>query len=141
MQRGLLVLLLLAPLGCGDDRIEVVPVEGTITNAGGSWTRPGLVYFAPLEPAPGYPRQPGIADIEVDGTFRATTQPDRDGLVPGKYRASLEIWQVPPTMGGPPAKSDVAAKYRAAATSGLEVVVPADSSGAVEVQWDIPRAK
>ena len=125
--------------GCGGDDLTIVPVEGRVTCAGGEWGRPGLIYFAPLEPAPGFPRLPGMGDVDIKGNFRATTQPDRKGLVPGTYRVSLEIWEVPPTMGGPPAKSYVPKKYQTSATSGLEVVVPPDTYSKIEVHWDIPK--
>lgn len=133
----LTALILIA--GCGGEDLQVVPVEGRVTLAGGGWGRPGIIYFAPSEPAPGFPRLPGMGDVDTGGNFRATTQPDRMGLVPGTYRVSLEIWEVPPTMGGPPAKSYVPRQYQTAATSGLEIVVPAKSGGKVEVQWDIPN--
>ncbi len=125
--------------GCGGDDLQIVPVEGRVTLAGGGWGRPGIIYFAPSEPAPGFPRLPGMGDVDTEGNFRATTQPNRIGLVPGTYRVSLEIWEVPPTMGGPPAKSYLPKKYQTAATSGLEVVVPANSRDTVKVEWDIPN--
>lgn len=133
-----LCLLVSLLLGCGDT-LDIVPVEGQVTLAGGGWGRPGMIYFAPVEPAPGFPRMPGMGDVDTEGNFHATTQPDRTGLVPGKYRVSLEIWEVPPTMGGPPPKSFVPKQYQTASTSGLELVVPADAKGAVEVSWDIPK--
>ena len=125
--------------GCGKGDLDVVPVTGRVTLAHGGWGRPGMIYFAPLEPAAGYPRLPGMGDVDRDGNFRATTQPDRDGLVPGKYRVGLEMWEVPPTMGGPPAKSYLPAKYQSAATSGLEIVVPADSADPIVAEWDVPK--
>lgn len=133
------VAITVALLGCGDGGLEVVPVTGKVTLAGGGWGRPGIIFFAPVEPAAGFPRLPGMADVDKDGNFRATTQPNRDGLVPGTYRVGLEIWEVPPTMGGPPAKSYLPPKYQSAATSGLEIVVPSDGGKPVEVSWDIPR--
>ncbi|MGL4514664.1 MAG: hypothetical protein ACRCT8_16365 [Lacipirellulaceae bacterium] len=135
---GVLAVLTLAA-GCGGDRLEVVPVEGRVTQAGGGWGRPGLIYFAPVDPAPGFPRLPGMGEVDTEGRFRATTQPNRNGLVPGKYRVCFDMWEVPPTMGGPPPKSYLPKKYQAAATSGLEIDVPADASGPVEVSWDIPK--
>jgi hypothetical protein len=126
-------------IGCGGGAPDVVPVAGQVTLAGGGWGRPGMIFFAPVEPAPGFPRLPGMADVDQEGRFRAITQPNRDGLVPGTYRVGLEMWEVPPTMGGPTAKSYLPQKYQSAATSGLEVVVPADGDGMVEVSWDIPR--
>lgn len=135
---GCILMALCLIAGCGKDSLEIVPVVGRVTRAGNGWGRPGMIYFAPSEPAPGFPRLPGMGDVDTDGNFRATTQPNRDGLVPGTYRVSLEIWEIPPTMGGPSPKSYVPKKYQTAASSGLEVIVPADSSGKVEVHWDIP---
>ncbi len=132
-------LLLLILSGCGDS-LEIVPVEGRATLDGGDWGRAGMIYFAPLEPAPGFPRMPGMGDVNKDGSYFVTTQPDRVGLVPGKYRVSVEIWEVPPTMGGPPAKSYVPKKYRAAATSGIELEVPANATEAIEFNFDIPSS-
>lgn len=129
--------LLLLCCGCADE-VETVRVEGRVTQDGEGWGRAGLIYFAPLEPAPGYSRMPGIGDVLKDGSFFATTQPARIGLVPGKYRVSLEIWEVPPTMGGPPPKSYVPQKYRTAATSGLELEVPANSSDTIRFDVDVP---
>ena len=129
---------LLLFLGCGDT-LEIVPVTGRVTLNGSGWGRSGMIYFAPLEPAPGFPRMPGMGDVDTDGNFRVTTQPDREGLVPGTYRVSLEIWEVPPTMGGPPPKSYLPKQYQTASTSGLELVVPADATDAIEVTWDIPK--
>lgn len=83
---------------------------------------------------------PGMGDINEDGTFFTTTQPDRIGLVPGKYRVSFEVWEVPPTMGGPPPKSYVPKKYRSASTSGIEVEVPANSSEGIEFNFDVPKS-
>lgn len=132
-------ILLLLLSGCGD-QMEIVPVEGRVTLEGEGWGRAGLIYFAPLEPAPGFPRMPGMGDVNQDGTYFATTQPDRIGLVPGKYRISVEIWEVPPTMGGPPSKSYVPNQYRSAATSGLELDIPADATGTIEFNVDIPKS-
>jgi len=126
-------------IGCGSGGPDVVPVVGRVTLAGGGWGRPGMIFFAPVEPAAGFPRLPGMADVDEEGNFRATTQPNRDGLTPGTYRVGLEMWEVPPTMGGPPAKSYLPQKYQSAATSGLEVVVPADGGETIEVSWDIPK--
>lgn len=126
--------------GCSDNRMTVVPVEGQITLDGGGWGRPGVIYFAPVQPAEGFPRLPGIGDVGTDGNFFATTQPDRVGLVPGTYKVTVEIWEVPPTMGGPPPKSYVPKRYQNAATSDLELVVPADAKEAVKVTWDISAA-
>ena len=126
-------------IGCGGGGRDVGPGAGQVPVAGGGWVRAGMVFLATVEPAPGFPRLPGMADVDQEGRFRATTQPNRDGLVPGTYRVGLEMWEVPPTMGGPPAKSYLPQKYQSAATSGLEVVVPADGDGTVEVSWDIPR--
>ena len=116
-----------------------MPVEGTITYGGGAWPRPGMLYFTPVEPAAGFPRRPGYATFAADGKFQATSFSSNDGLVPGRYRVGVEAWESPPLMGKrSPPKSNVPAKFRSPATSGLELEVRAGQRR-VSVQWDVPK--
>jgi hypothetical protein len=136
-----LVLALLATLlaGCGSQGPDLVPVEGRVTLAGGGWQRRGMIYFTPEEPAPGYPRRPGMADFDLDGTYSAETFKPGDGLIPGRYIVNLECWEVPPKMGGPPPKSYIPPKYQNGTTSGFQVTVPAGEDGPLTVNFDVPR--
>jgi len=124
--------------GCRRDGPEVVPVEGKITYGGGSWPRPGMLYFTPLQPAAGFPNRPAWAEFATDGSFRPTSFQRNDGLVPGRYQVAVECWETPPTMGSAiPARSCVPPKYRSPSTSGLEVnVLPAQKK--VSLEWDVP---
>ncbi|MEM7313560.1 MAG: hypothetical protein AAF497_10460 [Planctomycetota bacterium] len=139
--RSLLTILLLAATwllaGCGSGGIKTVPVKGRVTLDGGKWGRAGLIFFTPAEPAEGYPRRPGMADFDTDGNFVAQTFKPGDGLIPGRYVVNLECWEVPPTMGGPPAKSYIPDQYKHGSKSGFEVVVDADERGPIVVEFDI----
>ena len=114
--------------GCGPAYPETVPVSGRITLNGGSWPKAGLLIFAPTEDSVDAPMRPATAQFAADGTFTAATtyEPD-DGLLPGTYQLRVECWEQEPNMEGKPVKSYVPDKYHNAATSGLEVQVPAGS--------------
>lgn len=136
------VLLLLPPLalaGC-DTAPRPIPVSGRVTLDGGAWPRRGMIFFAPIEPAEGFPRRPGAADFDESGAFRATSFKTGDGLYPGKYAVNIECWEVPPSMGaGPPAVSAVPPKYANSSTSGLTVEVPPDAARLDDVRLDVPK--
>ena len=110
-------------IGCGSGRPETVYVGGTVTIDGKAPTKPGMIYFAPTEPAEGFPRRPGRATFDTDGRFCATTFVDGDGLIPGHYRVGIDCWQTPPLAEGPPAVSLVPDAYREPGSSGMELVV------------------
>jgi hypothetical protein len=135
--RCILVAIFLLATGCGDKGVKTIPVKGKITRDGGGWGRPGLIYFTAAEPAEGFPRRPGMADFDTDGNFVAETFNPGDGLIPGRYVVNLECWEVPPTMGGPPAKSYIPEKFKHGSTSGFEVIVEADQRGPVVVNFDV----
>ncbi len=109
--------------GCGPRRPETVGVRGRVLFDGQPPPGEGMVYFAPLEPAEGFPRRPGRAEFDAQGYFRATSFDGGDGLVPGHYRVGIDCWETLPRAEGPPAKSHVPNRYREPATSGLELVV------------------
>ena len=94
-----LLVLLLLPACCGPGRPTTIPVTGTVTFGGKAPPAEGAIYFAPLEPAPGYDKRPGRARFGTDGLFAATSFEDGDGLLPGTYRVSIECWKSPPLMG------------------------------------------
>jgi hypothetical protein len=100
-QTALVLLATLACVGCGDSRPETIPVTGRLTYGGGDWPNEGVIYFTALEPAEGFPRRAGTGYFEADGSFEAQTWVEGDGLMPGKYRVSVECWKVPPKIDGP----------------------------------------
>lgn len=98
----LIIVTLSVATGCGNrDRPKTIAVEGLITFDGQAPEYPGALFFAPLEVAEGYPRRPGRALFDLDGTFTATSFDPGDGLVPGTYRVRVESWKKPPAMGSP----------------------------------------
>jgi len=126
-----LLLGLLATLfvtGCGRSGVELVRVAGTVTLDGQAVPGPGMLYFTPAEAAPNdHPRRPTIAHFDASGAYQASSFDSDKGLIPGRYRVTVRCWRVPPTMDGPPATSFIAARFGAAATSGLELNVVSGS--------------
>ena len=108
----------------------------TVVKVVGEWPASGKLFFAPVEPAEGYPRRPGSATFDTRGQFVASTWRDGDGLTPGSYRVRVECWRVPPTMGGPPEKSYLPPQYANPSASDLEVTVQPDSDP-VTLEWDV----
>ncbi|MDY0169213.1 MAG: hypothetical protein RBS80_21905 [Thermoguttaceae bacterium] len=125
--------------GCGPRRPETVAVQGRVLFDGQPPPKEGMVYFAPLEPAEGFPRRPGRAEFDAQGKFRATTFDGGDGLIPGRYRVGIDCWEILPQADGPPAKSLVPAAYREPATSGLELVVE-PGARSMTVEFDVVAA-
>jgi hypothetical protein len=112
--------------GCGESgEPTLVPVQGKITFGGGAWPNEGTLCFAPVDSAPGVPKRPASAHFDKNGNFRATSFKEGDGLIPGRYKISVDCWEVKPTMGGPRAKSYVPDKYQSVATSDMELMVTA----------------
>jgi hypothetical protein len=127
-------------LGCNSRRPGLVEVSGRITLDGGAWPRPGVLILAPIaSAAPDGRKRPARAPFDESGHFEAGTWQPGDGVLPGTYKVCVECWEVPPTMGGPPAKGYVPEKYRTVTTSDLQIEVPADSSSE-EFVLDVPTA-
>ncbi len=122
--------------GCGPQRPETVAVRGRVLFDGQPPPKEGMVYFAPLEPAEGFPRRPGRAEFDAQGHFRATTFDGTDGLIPGHYRIGVDCWETLPQAEGPPAVSLVPAAYREPSTSGLELVVE-PGARSMTVEFDL----
>lgn len=132
----------LAAIGCGasSSAPKTVPVVGKITYNGGQWPKTAKVAFVMEQPAEGSPMQSGSAELKPDGTFKASTFDEGDGLVPGKYYVNIEAWETEPALSNGPPQSIVPAKYRQGKQSGFEVNVPKDASKPVEVNFDVPNA-
>jgi hypothetical protein len=80
-------LSLLPGIGCGpDDGIGTrYPVSGTVKYQGKPVPH-GTVTFTP-EGAEG---RPATGDIQGDGSYTATTATPGDGMLPGKYKVSIQ---------------------------------------------------
>jgi hypothetical protein len=140
MHRSVVACCLLALLfltGCGEKGPGLVPVKGKITYGGGPWPNAtGKVNFTPLEPAAGFPRLGGTADLAQDGSFTVkSTGENKYGLVPGKYRINIENWEVMPSMepGAPKEKSYIPAGFQPP-----EVEIKVDEKSK-NVSFDVPK--
>ena len=131
---SIVISMALVLAGCGPDRPQTVPVRGKVTFSGEAPPAPGMVYFAPVEVAEGFPRRPGRAWFERDGKFTVTSFSEGDGLVPGTYRVRVECWKKVPTM-GTPGESYIAADHQ------LTTVEVGAEAGTVDVPVDVPLAK
>lgn len=124
--------------GCGDARVTTVPVRGRITLGGGDWPAQGLVVFASVQPAEGYPARSGQAFFAADGSFVAGTFTSDDGLIPGTYMVNLRCFESSAskiTEG----VNHVPPKYQRGEDSGWQVEVPANDAEPVIVELDVPR--
>jgi hypothetical protein len=140
--RWRLMLLLIAAsafaAGCGPKRPPLISVRGRVLLDGKAPTKPGMVYFAPIDPAPGLPRHPGRGEFDADGNFRAMTFDPADGLLPGRYKVGLDCWTSPPKPIGPPPESLIPPSYREPGTSPLELTVDPKSKP-MTVEFNVPR--
>ncbi len=129
-------ILLLLLCGCGRGGPALVAVEGTVTRNGGPWPARGTLAFEPVEVAAGAPRLYGMAEFQPDGRFAVTSFRPGDGLAPGRYKVTVESWAEWPTETSPGKGSYVPRAYRDAATTPLEVTVPAGQRR-VRVELDV----
>ena len=125
-------------IGCGGGGPELVSVRGKVTLGGGSWPRPGSLYFTSVATAKGGPQRPALGRFGADGGFTVTTLTEGDGLVPGTYRVAVQCCE--PAVGGPgEGLSHVPLKYSSPATSGLEITIKPGTRGPVNLEFDIPK--
>ena len=134
------IVVLFSVAGCGGpDRPQTVPVSGVITFGNGPWPKSGKIFFTCVEPEPGFPLRPGVADFDRDGSFVVTSYEPGDGLVPGTYRLSIECWEVAPNFDGIPSQSVIPDRYHDPATNGIEEIVIKSSDNQRELELDIPK--
>jgi hypothetical protein len=134
----LMGVLLLAPIGCSDKGLPIVPVRGKVTFDGGPPPKPGSIAFAPISVADGLPHRPGTANFGTDGQFEVTSFRENDGLVAGTYQASVDCW-----LQNPSATDPSSFERFNAVPKGFQpppVTVDADAS-VVEVVIDVPKKK
>lgn len=120
---SLMLLGLLA--GCGPSGPTMIPVSGTVTLDGGELPAPAFIYFTSDGESDSLMR-PGTASVDIDGSYRAMTFQEGDGLLPGKYVLRVDCWKTPPNMEGKPIVSFIPARYQNPAQSELELVVSPD---------------
>ena len=92
-------LLAVSLAGCGGSK-GLVPVEGRVTFGGGNPPGAGYLFFVPNEMSTNRKKDsegslPGTALFTPDGSFRATTFTEGDGLRPGTYEVRIECAAAP----------------------------------------------
>ena len=117
-------------IGCGNPH-GTVKVSGNVVVDGQPPPGPGTLSFTVVEPASGFPSRPAMAKFGNDGKYVVTSFDPGDGLVPGKYKVSVECYETPPNMEGKPVKSYIDAEYMNGETSGLELDIEPGSSPVV----------
>jgi hypothetical protein len=130
--------LLSCLLGCSDNGIPVIPVNGKITFAGGPPPKPGSITFTPISVAEGLPNRPATAMFNVDGAFQVTSFKENDGLIPGTYHARVDCWKQQPTLNNPitfETYNDVPKDFMPP-----PIAIGADAD-VVEVVIDVPKKK
>jgi hypothetical protein len=127
---------LLAIVGCGSSRdMELIPVSGTITFAGGPPPKPGTITFSPISTDEGVPKRPGSASFAEDGTFEVTSFEEGDGLAPGTYSVKVTCWQQPPSEDDPTSFQ----RFNLVPDDFTHEVVVATDADQVDVPIDVPK--
>jgi hypothetical protein len=125
----------LALAGCGGRDIPLVAINGKLTFGGARPPKDGKIVFSPVEGSKlGMLARPGNADFAADGSFTVTTFSPGDGLIPGKYRASVLCFRETPTLDNYQQVSFVPTDYNP------EVTIP-DSVNSFEVTLDVPATR
>jgi hypothetical protein len=124
--------------GCGGDDglAKRIPVSGKVTYMGAPLAR-GTITFTPADRDAGI--RPASGSI-VDGSYQLTTQSDRDGAMPGKYKVSVVSKNFDESTGQTPegnalrrdrmakilakSKTLIPSAYNVPETSGLTSTVP-----------------
>lgn len=84
----LLVALVAAPLGCGPTRPPMIPVSGKVT------LNDQPLAGAAVALIPAGDGKPAVATTQADGSFTLRAFDDQDGVLPGKYRATVALSRV-----------------------------------------------
>lgn len=139
---AMLVIGALATAGCGS-RLKTIPVMGRVSFGGRQPPSSCFISFIPLsdeasitqggEPSQATPMRAGGASCATDGTFRAASWSNRDGLLPGRYEVRVSCFVEGKHKDGPPANL-VPATFIPP-----ELVVAADARS-VQYDVDVPAS-
>lgn len=120
---AVLLLSLAALSGCGEARVDVVPVSGKVSFAGRAPAGAQIVLHPVnrAEPSDVVPS----GRVANDGSFTITAYQQGDGAPPGQYIATLQWYRVDP-KDGTPGPNVIPEQYGSAATSPLKVTVKSE---------------
>ena len=117
--------------GCSKPGLQLVKVDGTLKYADGKVPR-GEVRVVRFEPTPAadgaVSSRPATADVQEDGTFRASTIKPGDGALPGDYKVVLAFFKS--YVKHDPALPDI---YSSAATTPLKCTVKPGEANHLEL--------
>lgn len=139
---GLVGLLCSAGCGSGKNSVETVPVRGKVSYNGEPVTE-GTLSFEPVHDHEGgegaRTRRPAIGVIQADGTYEMSSFEAKDGVVPGEYKVAIQSYKGGPSPEDPTAAEEwlIPKKYGNSSESGLTAKVPADETGAVEIDFEL----
>jgi hypothetical protein len=107
-------------VGCGESRIEVVPVSGRVTFAGQPPAGAQIVLHPANTSNPSDVAPSGR--VGNDGSFTITAYEQGDGAPPGEYVATIQWYKIDPKE-GIPGPNVIPEEYAKAATSPIKVTV------------------
>jgi hypothetical protein len=132
------VSVVVSMLGCGKKGLELVPVTGKVTFAGGPPPAKGSIIFAPLSTPDGLPKRAGRADFDETGAFKTTSFKDNDGLIPGTYAVRIDCWMGHPSSDDPGSQERLNHVPKNYLPPEVKIEVGAPS---VELTFDVPKKK
>lgn len=140
-----IIVAVIAAPGCGNLR-GLVPVQGRVTFKGKSPPAAGHLFFVPRTMRASAKDEisdarPGSARFLADGSFRAGTFRDGDGLRPGIYEVGIACDASPGSGAPPPADAHHFTATPSLVPAGFrpdDITVPATSRRAVEVLIEVP---
>lgn len=72
--------------GCQEEGPAVTRVSGKISYQGKGLSQ-GVIQFQPMTPSAG---RPAVGEIASDGTYEMSAFPNRQGILPGDYRVTID---------------------------------------------------
>jgi hypothetical protein len=126
--------------GCGENFPETVVTGGVVTHRGKPVSL-GTISFQPAARAGAAAARPATGVLAPDGSYQLHSFRHGDGVMPGQYHVTIESYE----EGGPTAEDTdrplrwrIPEKYGHPTTSGLIATIPADASGALTINFDLP---
>jgi hypothetical protein len=126
--------------GCGNKNPTTIPVQGRITYLGKPLTM-GEVQFSPTSETPGVLRRLAIGEIDLQGVYSLSTFAHGDGVLPGEYAVTVTLPKRKSGVEGGDAATSIGpfvpSRYSALDKTPLKVVVPADASGTLQLDFEL----
>lgn len=134
----LAVALLLVGCRGGEAPPDTVRVTGRVAYQGRPLST-GTISFQPAGETRGPANRPATGTLDGEGRYELSSFRSGDGAVPGEYRVVIVSLAEAPSIDDPDSAEvwAIPERYGNGATSGLTASVPADGSGAVELNFEL----